>query len=139
MGVECFPEKGMIRIFLKMNYNDFIYDYRSTVNDDQGFDPSGKIDTTIVLVHKYLTDRIQISADDLKLKGQFTNIEWANGELNMDLLYHYHKKAKRIKVKSTILNDLNKNPSTLLIFKANDLEEGVTLTPEKPEKTFLVK
>jgi hypothetical protein len=139
MSMECFPGKGLIKIVLKLNYDDFIFDYRFTINDDQNFDPSGGIDTTKILVSKYLTNRVQIFADDEKLKGQLTNIESVNGELNMDLLYYYSKRAKRFKVKNAILTDLYKNQSNLLIFKYNDFEEGVKLTTEKTEQTFKVK
>jgi hypothetical protein len=139
MGMECFPAKGQIKIVLKLNYNDFIFDYRVTINDDQNFDPSAEIDTAEVLVSKYLANRVQIFADDKKLKGQITNIESANGELSLDLLFNYNKRAKRFKVKNTILTDLHKNQSNLLIFKYNDFEEGVKLTLEKTEQTFTVK
>jgi hypothetical protein len=139
MGLECCPGKGIIKVVLKLNYDDFIFDYRFTINDDQNFEPSGVIDTTKILVSKYLTNKVQIFADDKKLKGQLTNIESVNGELNMNLLYYYSKKAKRFKVKNTILTGLNKNQSNLLIFKYNDFEEGVKLTPEKTEQTFILK
>lgn len=139
MGVECFPEKGIIKVFLKQNHDDFVFDYRFTINDDQGFDPSGKIDTTEILVSKYLANRLHIFVEDKRLKGQLTNIESANGELNMHLLYYYNKRAKLFKVQNTILAGLNKNQSTLLIFKYNDFEEGVNLTAEKTEYTFIVK
>jgi hypothetical protein len=139
MGLECFPEKEIIKIYLKLNYSDFIYDYRFTINDDQNFDPSGEIDTAKILVSRYLANRIQIFADDKKLKGQLTNIESSNGELNIDLLYNYNKKAKHFKVKNTILAGLNKKQYALLIFKYNDFEEEAKLTPEKTEQTFIVK
>jgi hypothetical protein len=68
LGVECFPEKGIIKVNLNLNYNDFIFDYRLIINDDQSFDLSGKIDTAEILVSKYLDNRIQIFADDKMLK-----------------------------------------------------------------------
>jgi hypothetical protein len=139
MGVECFPEKGVIKVFLKMSYDDFVFDYRYTINDDQGFNPKVKIDTAVILVSKYLANRIQIFAEDKTLKGKLENLESAGGEVNMDLLYYYNKRAKNFRVKNTILTGLNKNQSTLLIFKYNDYEEGVKLTPEKTEQTFTVK
>ena len=38
MGVECIPGKGIIKILVKMEYNDFVFDYRVAINDDQNFD-----------------------------------------------------------------------------------------------------
>jgi hypothetical protein len=139
MGAECFPEKGIIKIFLKLNYDDFKFDYRFTIDDDQNFLPSGEIDTAKIFVSRYLTDKVHIFADDNKLKGQLTGIELSDGELKMNLQYNYNKKAKHFKVRNTILGNLNKNQSTLLIFKYNEFEEGVKLTSEKTEQIFVVK
>jgi hypothetical protein len=139
LGVECIPEEGIIRTFLKLNFNDFIFDYRVNINDDQSFDPSGKIDTTEILLSKYLNDRVQISADNISLKGKLTKIESANGELKIEASYYYNKKAKQIKVKNIILTDTNKDQSNLLIFKHKNFEEGVELSPLKKEYIFKVK
>jgi hypothetical protein len=139
LGVECIPDQGIIKTSLKLNYNDFIFDYRNTINDDQSFDPSGKIDTSKILLNKYLSNKIQISADEKCLKGKLTNIESANGELKIDLIYFYNKRAKQFKVKNTILTDINKNQSNMLIFKCNDIEEGVKLTPENTEYNIKVE
>lgn len=139
MSMECYPEKGVIKVFLKMNHDDFVFDYRFTINDDQNFNPSGKMDTTEMLIRKYIGNRLQIFADDKKLNGQLTNLESTKGELNMQLLYYYNNRVKRFNVKNTILNGTNKNHTTLLIFKYNDFEEGVKLTPEKTEQTFMIK
>ncbi len=139
LGVECFPEKGIIKVSLNLNYNDFIFDYRLTINDDQSFDLSGKIDTAEILVSKYLDNRIQIFADDKILKGHVTSIESSDGKLKLDLIYNYNKRSKCFKVRNLILTDVNRSQTNLLIFKYNDLEEDVKLTPEKAEHTFTVK
>jgi hypothetical protein len=139
MSVECFPDKGVIKVFLKMSHEDFIYDYRFIINDDQNFDSSGKIDTTEIQVRNYLNNRVKLFAGDKLLKGQLMKIESANGEVDLSLLYPYNKRTKNFKVINTFLNDLNKDPSTLLIFKYKDIEQDVKLTQEKTEEVFLVK
>ena len=139
LGVECFPEKGIIKVNLNLNYNDFIFDYRLIINDDQSFDLSGKIDTAEILVSKYLENRIQIFADDKMLKGHVTGIESFDGKLKLDLIYNFNKRSKCFKVRNLILTDVKKSQSNLLIFKYNDLEEDVKLTSEKTEHTFNVK
>ena len=139
LGVECFPEKGIIKVNLNLNYNDFIFDYRLIINDDQSFDLSGKIDTAEILVSKYLDARIQIFADDKMLKGYVTGIESSDGKLKLDQVYNYNKRSKCFKVRNLILTDVNKSQSNLLIFKYNDLEEDVKLTSEKTEHSFNVK
>ena len=139
LGVECFPEKGVIRASLNLNFNDFVFDYRLVINDDQGFDLSGKIDTAEILVSKYLESRIQIFADDKLLKGQVTAVESSDGKLKLEQEYNYNKSSKSFKVRNLILTEVNRSQANLLIFKYNDLEEDVKLTPEKVEHTFNVK
>lgn len=137
--MDCIPEQGIIKAFLKLSYNDFIFDYRVNINDDQSFDPSGEIDTTEVLLHKYFNDVVQISADDKSLEGKLTKIESVNGDLKIEALYYYNKRARQIKVRNTVLTDNNKNQSNLLIFKYDNFEKGVELSPVNTEYTFDVK
>lgn len=139
MSAECFPEDGTIKVFLKMNHADFKYDYRHMINDDYMFDPSGKIDTTEVLVRSYVDSRVVLFANNVKLKGRLTSFESANGEVTMNLLYQYNKSAKHFKVSNMFLNGVNRKPSTLLIFKYKDFEDEEKLTEEKTEETFVVE
>ena len=139
MSVECFPDRGLIKAFVRLRYTDFVFDYRFTINDDQHFDPSGKIDTTEILAGKYLDRRIQVSAEGDKLKGQLTNIDLVNGEMKLDFVYHYNKSVKLFKVKNTMLTEYKEKQSNFLIFKYKDFEQGVELTPEKTEQIFEVK
>lgn len=138
-GVECLTNDGIIKANLKIKYEDFILDYRVTINDDQEFDKSGKFDTTIVLLRKYLDNRLQIFADDKILKGKISGLEPSSDELNLSMIYSFKKNSKSIKIRNTILTDVNKSQSNLLIFKCNEIEEGVTLTPENAEHTFRIR
>ncbi len=139
MSMECFPEKGIIKGFIKLSYTDFIFDYRFAINDDQYFDTSRKIDTTQILVGKYLEARVRITADNKKLKVSLTNIESSNGELKLEFRCYYNKKANLFTVKNLMFTEYREHQSNFLIFKYNDFEEGVILTPEKTGHTFKVK
>jgi hypothetical protein len=139
MSAECFPDNGTIKVYLKMKHADFKYDYRHMINDDYMFDPSGKIDTTEVLVSSYVDSRVGLFANDVKLIGRLTSFESVNGEVNMNLVYHYNKTAKHFRVSNTFLNGVNRKPSTLLIFKYKDYEDEERLTEEKTEEIFVVK
>ncbi len=138
-GMEYFADKGKFEVFVKLNYDDFVLDYRYSVNDDQNFNASGEIDTSVVMVNKYLNDKIQIFAGDKKIEGKLTHIESAEGELKMFMLYDYRERTNSIKIKNMILTDLYKDQCNLLIFRYNYFEEGVKLTPEKTEQTFKVE
>jgi hypothetical protein len=139
MSAECFPDEGLIKVYLKTSHDDFKYDYRFKIDDDQIFDESGKIDTTKIFVSKYLASRIQMFANNNLLSGRITSFESDNNEVNMRLIYHYNKKAKQFKVSNTFMNGVNRNPTTLLIFKYKDIEQEAKLTEDKTEQTFVVK
>jgi hypothetical protein len=139
MSAECFPEEGVIKVFVKMNHADFTYDYRHMIDDDQIFDPSGKIDTTKIIVRRYLDTRVQIFSNGQLLKGKLKRFESAGGEVNINISYPYNKKSKHFKVSNTFMNGVNRKPTVLLIFKYNDYEEDVKLDEENTEHSFTVK
>ena len=139
MGIEYSRKADNFNVFLKLYYNDFILDYRNSINDDQDFDPSGKIDTAIIQVVKYFNHKVQIFADDKKLEGNLISIASDNGELKMNFLISSKGKARVIKVKNQILTTLYQDQSNLLIFKYDDFEEGFKLTSDKMEQTFNLK
>ena len=138
MGVEYISETNKFKVFIKLNYNDFVLDYRNSINDDQIFNPAGKIDTAVILVSKYLNNKVQIFADDKKLEGRLMSIESEDGELRMSFLFNNVKKASRFMVKNQILTELYEDQANLLIFKYNDFEEGIKLSSGKREHTFRV-
>lgn len=138
MGVEYSAKTEMFKVSVKLNYHDFILDYRYSINDDQIFDPTGKIDTTIILISKYFNDKVQIFAEDKKLEGRLMNIESADGEVRINFLFNNIKKARHFKVKNQILTELYGDQANLVIFKYNDFEEGIKLTPGNREQTFRV-
>jgi hypothetical protein len=135
-GVEYSSEKNSFDVSIKMDYNDFITDYRYTINDDQVFDSFGKIDTTVILVNKYLDKKVQIYADDKQLKGKLVKIEFVDGELQMGLIFKNNKNSKNFRVKNLILANVYNDQANLLIFRYDEFEEGVKLTPYKNEHNF---
>jgi hypothetical protein len=140
MSMECFPEKGTIKLFIRQDQSDFVYDYRYTINDDQNIDLSTNIDTTQILVSKYFATRIQISSGDKKLTGKITKLEWNKSGLTANLEYHFiDKNAKVFKVKNTILNGIREDPSNLVIFKYHESEEGVKFNLSTTEHVFKIK
>jgi hypothetical protein len=138
-SIDYVRDKDSFKVFVRMYYDDFILDYRNSINDDQDFDPSGKIDTAIILVGKYLNNKVQIFADDKKLEGRLINIKSADGELTMNFLINNNRRARVFKVKNQILTGLYKDQANLLIFKYDDVEEGVKLTSDMTEQTFKIK
>ena len=139
MSIECFPEKGILKVFLKQSQPDFVYDYRYTIDDDKNIDLAAKIDTNEIFVGRYIATRVQISADETKLKGKITKLDWDNSGFVVELTYPFNnKKAKGFKVTNLILNGIREDPSNLVIFKYHKFEEGVKFTLDKKEHVFNV-
>jgi hypothetical protein len=138
-SIDFVPEKDCFQVFVRMYYEDFILDYRNSIDDDQSFDSSGKIDTAIIMVDRYFNDKVQIFADDKKLEGQLIDFKSADGEVIMNFLINNKRRARVFKVKNQILTGLYKDQANLLIFKYKSVEEGVRLTPEMTEQTFKIK
>ena len=138
-SIDYVPETDSFKLFVRMYYDDFILDYRNSINDDQEFDPSEKMDTAIIRVDQYLNNRVQIFADDKRLEGRLINIKSADGEVIMNFKINNNRRARVFKVRNQILTGLYKDQSNLLIFKYKDLEEGVKLTSDMTERTFNIK
>jgi hypothetical protein len=139
LSVEYFENSDVFNVYHKMTHKNFITDYRNSLDDDQQFDPSGKIDTAIILVNKYFNSRVQIFAENRQLEGQLKGIESADGEVILNFQFNSGSNARHFKVKNEILTEYYKDQSNLLIFKYKDFEEGVKLTSGKTEYTFKVK
>ncbi len=139
LGMECIPEQGVIKTFLKMSYDDFMFDYRLTINDDQYFNPAEKMDTTVILLNEYLRIKVQIFSGNSALKSKLTSFESDNGEMKFNLLFYFDSKSKTFRVKDTILDGVKLNQQNLLIFKYNDIEESAKLTAGETEHTFIFK
>jgi hypothetical protein len=140
MTVECLPEKGTIKVFLKQDQADFVNDYRYTIDDDKNINLTTLLDTTEILVSKYFSTRLQLSAGDKELRSKITKLEWNNSGMTAELEYHFsNKNMKSFTVKNTILNGFRSDPSNLVIFKYHEFEEGVKFSLEKTEHVFKIK
>lgn len=140
VSIEFLPDKGIIKVFLKQDQADFVYDYRYTIDDDQNIALSEKIDTSRIFVSKYIARRLQISADGKDLNGKISKLDWDNSGLIVELTYPFNnKKADEFKVKNTILNGIREDPSNLVIFKYNKFEEGMKFNLDKKEHVFRIR
>jgi hypothetical protein len=137
MTIECFPEKGTLKVFLKQDRTDFVYDYRYTINDDQNL--TAKLDTTEILVSKYFATRLQLSVGGKILTGRITKLEWNDSGMTAELEYHFKGRAKEFTVGNTILNGIREDPSNLVIFKYHESEEGVKFNLDVTKHVFKIK
>lgn len=135
-------EKGndSLRVFVKMNYDDFILDYDLF---DKGSDtvksiPEGQL-IPASLVNKYVSEKVTIIVNNKELKGQLLKMDLTDDEISMNLLYKSARRPRVIAVRNLIMTELYADQANMVIIRVNDFEEGIKLTPEKREQTFNLK
>jgi hypothetical protein len=137
MSIEYSENKNIFNVFLKVYSDDFVLDYRMLTSDTSKIDFSSENVSAKNAVTRYLNEKVQIFAEGVKLDSKLLDLENSDGELKMNLTYNY-KKAKSYVVRSLIMTDLYNDQSNLLIFRYGNYEEGIKLTPAKPEQIFRV-
>ncbi|HZK61017.1 MAG TPA: DUF6702 family protein, partial [Anaerovoracaceae bacterium] len=62
-----------------------------------------------------------------------------DNEISINMGYGVLKKPKTITVQNLIMTGLYADQSNMIIVKINEFEEGVKLTTDCTEKTFIIK
>jgi hypothetical protein len=139
LSVEYSAESKAFNVFLKVYYDDFILDYKLLTGISPDFDFSGNKEAGEKMITNYIEDKVQIFAGKAKLEGKIKDLSLSGNELKMNLLFDNQKKSRMFIIRNSILTDVYKDQSNLLIFRYGKFEEGVKLTPEKREQVFKVK
>jgi hypothetical protein len=129
-----------LKVFVRMFYDDFLLDYRmlDSENDSiKNFSPDQLFPA--VLMNNYLSEKVNIIVNNKELKGKLLSLVLAENEISVNLLYRIVKKPKVITVRNMIMTGLYTDQTNMTIVRINDFEEGVKLTSEKTEQTFILK
>jgi hypothetical protein len=138
-SVEYIKAKHAFDIFIKIWEDDFIRDYKLTYNRELNRDSLNKFNLDREIAMKYINDKIQIIADNKILSGIIDNIEISDAEIKLNLSYKFKGKANTFTVRNSIMTELYQDQNNMLIFKYNEIEEGIKFTSEKKERTFKIK
>jgi hypothetical protein len=138
MSVEYSESANVLNVFLKVYSDDFILDYRMLTSDTSKIDFSSDNDYARRAISRYVKEKVQIFAEGTKLDSDVKSIVSSEGELKMEIVYN-NKKAKSYIVRCQILTDIYNDQANLLIFRYGQYEEGIKLTPLKPEQIFRIK
>lgn len=139
LSVEYSAESEAFNVYLKVYYDDFKTDYTLLTGVNPDFDISGNKEAAIKMITDYIKEKVQIFAGKIKLDGKIIDLSLADNELKMNLLYNYQKRSGVFIVRNSILTDIYKDQSNLLIFRYGSFEEGIKLTAEKREQIFNIK
>jgi len=138
LSIDYDRDSDSFKVFVKVYVDDFLLD--SGISDNvQDIDFSDLTLPEPARVVKYFDEKIVIYVNDKQLSGKLTDMNLADGELNVNLLFNAEKKINTITVKNLIMTSLYNDQSNMIIVRVNDFEEGVKLTSEKTEQTFNIK
>ena len=138
-SIDLVPESNSFKVFIRMNFDDFLRDCKLNGVDVQNKNFSADSPASRNIIERYLTEVVIISINEKQLSGKLQDMNLADNEISMYLDYKTGKKFKAFNVKNLILTRLYSDQSNMLIVKINDLEEGFKLTSEKTEQTFILK
>jgi hypothetical protein len=139
MSAEYSFEDKEFSVFVKVYYDDFLTDFK-TLNGNPAAPDLSKPDLTSAgKISEYLSQRVQLLAGETEIPMEIVDFSLTDNELRVNLKCRLKKIEKVFTVKNTILADVYKDQTNLVIFNYGSFEEGVKLTPEKREYSFIVK
>lgn len=138
-SIEYIPENDSFSVFVKMYFDDFMRDYKLSFGDIQEKGFSGENPESVEEMLKYLSQKVVLTVNGKKLKGNLKEMNLADKEVSMNLTYGSIKKPKSVVVKNLIMTTLYTDQANMIIVKVNEFEEGVKLTSEMTEQTFKIK
>jgi hypothetical protein len=138
-SLDYSPEKGVFSVFVKMYYDDFLRDCKLSKTGKENVDFSYNDSTSFSVMQKYMSEKVLVTVNDKPIGGKVQNMTLTDNEISINLEYGKVKKPKMVKVTNLIMTTLYSDQANMLIVKINNFEDGVRLTPELAEKTFIIK
>jgi hypothetical protein len=138
-SIEYSADNKLFDGYLRVYYDDFLLDFKSSGNDmalpDVSADPVGSVKS----IENYLAGKVGISAGMRSLRPEITKLSLKDNELTINVVFRMKGKSSVFTVKNAILADIYPDQSNLLIFRYGNFEDGIKLTPEKRDHSFKVK
>jgi len=138
-SIDYVPENDLFRVFVRMYFDDFKSDYNLDAENGQITDFSSSNTVSKDEVESYIKRKFIFKVNDELLYGKLLDINIADNEISMNFEYKGGKRAGSVSIKNLFMTNLYADMSNMLIIRINDFEEGVKLTSEKTEQTFLIK
>lgn len=139
LSIEYSAEDRGFNGFLKVYYDDFLLDYKTFSGSSSGPDIKAAPEEAKKMITDYLNGRIKFIAGNKQVMTEIKDMSLSENELRMNLRFVVKKKSGRYIINNSILSDIYRDQSNLLIFRDGDFEEGIKLTPEIREHVFNVK
>ena len=138
-SIDYNPESDSFKVFVRMYFDDFLSDCKLSGNEIQNKDFSDDNPSSLKAMENYLTEKVILKVNEKQLAGKLQNMKLIDNEISMNLDYEAVKKPESITVKNLIMIRLYNDMSNMMIVKVNDFEEGIKLTSNLTEQTFIIK
>jgi hypothetical protein len=140
-SIEHITGTDSVKVFVRMYFDDFLLDYKL-------FDKNASLDYGSEnqsfpeeMLGKYLAEKLIISVNNKQINGKLLNLAMAvqENEISANLVYFSVRKPEVIAVRNEIMTELYDDQANMTIIRVSDFEEGVKLTPEQKERTFILR
>ncbi len=140
-SIEHVPGTDSVKVFVRMYFDDFLLDYKLfDKNVSYNYDTDNQLFPEEMLA-KYLAEKLIISVNNKQIKGKLLNRVLAaqENEISANLVFLAVRKPEVIAVRNEIMTGLYDDQANMTIIRVSNFEEGVKLTPEKTEQTFILR
>jgi hypothetical protein len=138
LSIDYAPDNGIFNIFLRIYFDDYLLDSGISEVDKKKLDFSGNDTFTREVLSRYVNDRLRIMVNKKEMPAELQKIDLSDNELRMDLTIRAGKKINSITVKNLIMTSLYTDQANMTIVRVNEFEQGIKLTAEEAEKTFII-
>jgi hypothetical protein len=94
-------------------------------------------------MNESLAETVVLTVNNKRLDGRLINQTLAIGvdevEVSINLVYRTDRQPEIFSIRNEIMTGLYDDQANMTIVRMSGLEEGVKLTPEKTEQTFILK
>jgi hypothetical protein len=139
LSIEYSADDHVFNGFLKVYYDDFLLDFRLLTGNAAVPDLKGTPEEAKKMIAEYINGKVTFIEGKKKIPAEIKDIDLSGNELRMNLKFIVKKKAVRYEIINSILTDIYKDQSNLLIFRCDDFEEAIKLTSENNGHVFNVK
>ena len=140
-SIEHVPGTDSVKVFVRMYFDDFLLDYKLfDKNVSYNYDTDNQLFPEEMLA-KYLAEKLIISVNNKQIEGKLLNRVLAaqENEISANLVFLAVRKPEVIAVRNEIMTGLYDDQANMTIIRVSNFEEGVKLTPEKTEQTFILR
>lgn len=140
-SIEHVPGTDSVKVFVRMYFDDFLLDYKLF---DKNVSLNYKTDSQSFpeeMLGRYLAEKLIISVNNKQIEGKLLNLVLAaqENEISANLVFLAVRTPEVISVRNEIMTGLYDDQANMTIIRVSNFEEGVKLTPEQTEQTFILR